>query len=71
MYLLWSVKAGGWIANSVTATTTIREDARQFSQAEAMRAATKQYRNGLSEFGLLPVRVEDLAFVTDSFAGAK
>lgn len=64
MYLLWSTKAGGWLANGVTATTTIRGDARQFHTTEAMRMAKGQYQNGLAEFGLLPVLITDLEIIS-------
>lgn len=62
-YLIWSTKGGGWLANGITATTTVLADAKMFGRSEALRMARRQYRNGLSEYGLLPIAQDDLAAI--------
>lgn len=54
LYLLWHTRNGGWLTASATYSSN-RSDAKQFPESEAMRYAKAQYRNGMSEFGVIPI----------------
>ena len=59
MYYLWSVKMNGWMTSSGVGTSNI-SDATKYTHAEALLMCKRHYKNGLTEFGLIPVSVDDI-----------
>lgn len=58
-YLLWSGRLMGWYTRGGVYTST-RADAAVLPRSEALILAQRHYKNGMSEFGLIPVPLADL-----------
>lgn len=63
-YILWSTRASGWLSSSGHYVSTI-SDARKFGREEAFDYCRIHYKNGYSEFGLIPISLNDLAFIRE------
>lgn len=59
-FILWHTRNGGWLTDGATYSSD-RSAAKQFPHSEAMRYARAQYRNGFSEFGVIPIALSLLA----------
>lgn len=57
-YVLWSTRAGGWLTAGAQYSSELSE-AERFTHAKALDRC-KIHRGGLSQFGLVPVAIEDL-----------
>lgn len=60
IFYLWSGRMSGWLSPGGTYVSRL-SDARRFDEAEAFEYAKLHYNNGYSEYGLLPIREDDLA----------
>lgn len=58
-YYLWSTRLSGWFTAGGTYTSDPKQ-AKIYTHAEAIKQARIHYRNGMSEYGLLPISIEDL-----------
>lgn len=59
MYLLLSIRFGGWMLRDGTYGTDIAE-ARRLDESAAFAFAARHYKNGFSEFGLVPIKEDSL-----------
>lgn len=59
MYILYSIRATGWLTAGGTYTSD-RTLAAQFNYDTMLRQCARHYRNGMTEFGLLPVSLTHL-----------
>jgi len=59
IYFLYSARSSGWMTTSGIYSSEIK-DAKEFSQAEALKLCKLHYKNGMSEFGLIPVSFSDI-----------
>lgn len=58
-YLLWSGRLSGWLSSAGTYVSGTK-DARIFARSEALQYCRAHYRSSTVEFGLIPVRYEDV-----------
>lgn len=60
-YILWSVKASGWLSKGGNYTST-RADADTFTLTRALEMC-KRHKGNRAEFGLIPVSLELLEMI--------
>lgn len=58
-YLLWSPRMQGWWTNAGNVSSDIKQ-AKQMGRNAAIAFSMKHMNNGLSQFGFLPVALDDL-----------
>jgi len=58
-YILWSTRSAGWFTSSGQYSSE-QKNAQQFTYDKALDMCKVHYRNGLSEFGLIPVNISML-----------
>lgn len=63
-YYLWSTRAQGWLTPGGNYAGAVHE-ARLFDEAEAFDYCKIHYRNGYSEFGLIPISLSSLARIKE------
>lgn len=59
-YLIWSTKNSGWWTDAGN-TSSDRKLAKTLGRNAAIAFCARHMADGLSEFGLLPIREDDLA----------
>jgi len=69
-FYLWSTRAQGWLSPGGHFTNQM-SDARVFDEAEAFDYCKVHYKNGFSEYGLLPIRLNDLQRIRDLANGKR
>lgn len=59
LYIMWSGRMQGWFSTTAQYTSD-REQAKKFTHDEAIRQARRLYKDGMSEFGMIPVSLKIL-----------
>lgn len=63
-YILWSAAMQGWATNAGTYGTELK-DAKRFTRHDALARCILHFRKQEDAIGLLPVRSDDVAYITD------
>lgn len=63
-YILWSGRLQGWYTRGGVYSST-RSEAAVLDHAEAVALCKRHYKNGFSEFGLIPVSVDILEEIAE------
>lgn len=58
-YIVWSTRMQGWWSVAGNTSSDIKQ-AKSFGRTAALAFCQKHMNNGLSEFGLLPICLDDL-----------